>query len=611
MTSRLRSPSRLTTLGRACRCYTLVAGAKVGRCSRAIFPLAISRSANGSSSQALRTSGAVRKYFMSPRARWPFVYLGRANGAVVSRNEILDAVWPRLTVTPDALARCLVELRKAFDDGSDEPRLIETIPKIGIRLTQPVLPAEVSGAFESANPSRRGFLSRRRAWAAGGALAAVLLAAGVASWLGRERADAPPTGNAKALEYYLSANDYARRTNRLEALKSQESLYQRAIEEDPNFALAWVQLGRTHTSFFWYGLDRSSQRLTLAEQAFRHALELRPGLPEAHLYLADYDFKGRGDATAALAEFAIAERSMTRNPDFYFLRSSVYRRTGQWLLAARDGDSAIALDPRNIIYRRQQHITYAFVRDYARAAQVLDGIFPFGRTTPLPMSTRPCLPYPDAATPNRRISTSTPRPRPNIVTGSRRRTRAGWRPSSIATMRGRSPCSTRQPKVRFSMVTCAIRPCRKPHCMLALTCSSGRSSGARSSLPPWHAGPSRISPESTPQIPSRSRRSISRSPRRASNRARSRRASNPCARPDACCRRAPTRCRGRQPSSPRSFVLLVPAHEKDEALRELDDYLSGPGHWAVEGLAADPRLDPLRDDPRFAALSQKYGARSR
>jgi hypothetical protein len=57
--------------------------------------------------------------------------------------------------------------------------------------------------------------------------------------------------------------------------------------------------------------------------------------------------------------------------------------------------------------------------------------------------------------------------------------------------------------------------------------------------------------------------------------------------------------------------VLVPAHEKDEAFRELDDYLSGPGHWAIEGLAADPRLDPLRDDPRFAALLHKYGARAR
>jgi transcriptional activator of cad operon len=75
---------------------------------------------------------------ITPRAMAVLVYLAEANGAVVSRNAILDAVWPRMAVTPDALSQCLVELRRAFGDDSKHPRTIETIPRIGVRLIPPV-----------------------------------------------------------------------------------------------------------------------------------------------------------------------------------------------------------------------------------------------------------------------------------------------------------------------------------------------------------------------------------------------------------------------------------------------------------------------------------------
>jgi hypothetical protein len=55
--------------------------------------------------------------------------------------------------------------------------------------------------------------------------------------------------------------------------------------------------------------------------------------------------------------------------------------------------------------------------------------------------------------------------------------------------------------------------------------------------------------------------------------------------------------------------VLIPARELDEALSELDDYLAGRGQWSIEGLSADPRLDPIRDDSRFATLVAKYERR--
>lgn len=53
---------------------------------------------------------------VTPRSMAVLVYLAEAGGRVVSRNQLLDAVWPRLEVTQDALSQCIVELRKAFQD---------------------------------------------------------------------------------------------------------------------------------------------------------------------------------------------------------------------------------------------------------------------------------------------------------------------------------------------------------------------------------------------------------------------------------------------------------------------------------------------------------------
>ena len=66
------------------------------------------------------------------------VCLADAGGRVVSRNQLLDAVWPSMNVTQDALSQCIVELRKAFRDDAKRAGVIETIPRLGVRLIGPV-----------------------------------------------------------------------------------------------------------------------------------------------------------------------------------------------------------------------------------------------------------------------------------------------------------------------------------------------------------------------------------------------------------------------------------------------------------------------------------------
>ena len=64
---------------------------------------------------------------VTPRSMAVLVYLADARGEVVSRNDLLDAVWPGMSVTPDALSQCVVELRKAFHDDPKQPAVIQTM----------------------------------------------------------------------------------------------------------------------------------------------------------------------------------------------------------------------------------------------------------------------------------------------------------------------------------------------------------------------------------------------------------------------------------------------------------------------------------------------------
>jgi DNA-binding winged helix-turn-helix (wHTH) protein len=57
---------------------------------------------------------------------------------VVSREALLEWVWPDTMPTDDVLTQAITQLRKAFGDDRDAPRYLETIAKGGYRLVAPV-----------------------------------------------------------------------------------------------------------------------------------------------------------------------------------------------------------------------------------------------------------------------------------------------------------------------------------------------------------------------------------------------------------------------------------------------------------------------------------------
>ena len=71
---------------------------------------------------------------LAPKVMKLLLFLVRNQGEVVSKEQLMSAVWPDTFVAETALTRSVSELRHSLDDNSSHPVYIETIPKRGYRL---------------------------------------------------------------------------------------------------------------------------------------------------------------------------------------------------------------------------------------------------------------------------------------------------------------------------------------------------------------------------------------------------------------------------------------------------------------------------------------------
>ena len=73
---------------------------------------------------------------LRPKSFTLLQYLVENSGRVVSRDEIMEAVWPGLFVTEDSVAQCIKDIRRALDD--DKRSFLRTLPRRGYLFVGPV-----------------------------------------------------------------------------------------------------------------------------------------------------------------------------------------------------------------------------------------------------------------------------------------------------------------------------------------------------------------------------------------------------------------------------------------------------------------------------------------
>lgn len=87
---------------------------------------------------------------LEPRVMSALVCMAARPGDTVTREEFIREVWMGRVVSDEVLSRCISILRSTFDDHAHDPRIIQTIPKVGYRLIAPVQRLEPAAAADPA-----------------------------------------------------------------------------------------------------------------------------------------------------------------------------------------------------------------------------------------------------------------------------------------------------------------------------------------------------------------------------------------------------------------------------------------------------------------------------
>ena len=73
-------------------------------------------------------------HHLEPKVMDVFVCLAEHANQLVTRDQLLEAVWHGQDVTDELLTRAIGGLRRALHDDRGDPQYIETVPKRGYRL---------------------------------------------------------------------------------------------------------------------------------------------------------------------------------------------------------------------------------------------------------------------------------------------------------------------------------------------------------------------------------------------------------------------------------------------------------------------------------------------
>ena len=159
------------------------------------------------------------------------------------------------------------------------------------------------------------------------------------------------TSNLEAYENYLRARDLFRWSGAGDPHENGERALrclERATELDPNFALAYTLAARWHGELFWFGFDRSDERLRKMKLNAETALRLQPDLGAAHLAFAYYYYLGFRDYAQARAKAEEARRLTPNDAEAYNIVATMNRRQGRWDESLATFEQSLELDPRNV-----------------------------------------------------------------------------------------------------------------------------------------------------------------------------------------------------------------------------------------------------------------------
>ena len=181
-----------------------------------------------------------------------------------------------------------------------------------------------------------------------------------------------PTNNSEAYDAYLRGLALeARTTTSLNDQAKVVGFYERAVQLDPAFALAWARLSRANAQMY-FGLDSTTARRDAAERALNTAQKLQPNSPETLLAQAYYQYWVLRDYELAKATFGRVRELLPSSSDVPGALALIARRQGHWDESVAYWEQTLALDPRNTEWLANAAQTYAALRQFPAALKTYD-----------------------------------------------------------------------------------------------------------------------------------------------------------------------------------------------------------------------------------------------
>ena len=181
-----------------------------------------------------------------------------------------------------------------------------------------------------------------------------------------------PTQNPHAYDLFLQGEYYRNRAESSYLVSDLDRAiqnYRAAIEQDPQFALAYARLA--YVQLFTTRFTGADPHVfASAKLSIDRALKLAPTLAEAHLVQGYYDDYALNNLDAALAAFETARALKPQDAEIIFAIGINHKHRGQWDAAIQSYQQALALDPRNIITLGELAFAYQVERRYADAERV-------------------------------------------------------------------------------------------------------------------------------------------------------------------------------------------------------------------------------------------------
>jgi serine/threonine protein kinase/cytochrome c-type biogenesis protein CcmH/NrfG len=188
-----------------------------------------------------------------------------------------------------------------------------------------------------------------------------------------------PTNNPEAYDAYLRGLAFdARYSSHLyEVLDAQKAIgfYERALQLDPNFVVAWARLSRLSSLVYLYRYDTATgARGDAAKRALENAQKLEANSPETLLALGYYQYWVLRDYGLAKTTFGHVSKVLPGSSEPPKALAFIARREGHWDQSIAYFEQALTLDPRNVELLVDAARTYASVRQFPAALKLYDRV---------------------------------------------------------------------------------------------------------------------------------------------------------------------------------------------------------------------------------------------